>query len=93
MTFYFTTAGESHGRALIATIEGLQQYELYSVKACASNGFGVAETRGPDVWTYVNADAPPGCPPFSTVTLRIVSDALLSDFTAKDFVAGTPTFC
>lgn len=55
-----------------ATIEGLQQYELYSVKACASNGFGVAETRGPEVWTYVNADAPPGA------TYRVATSASVS---------------
>jgi hypothetical protein len=42
------------------TISGLQEYEQYSTKACASNGYGIAETRGPEVWTYVNAPAPPG---------------------------------
>jgi hypothetical protein len=42
-----------------ATISDLQEYERYNVKACASNGYGVAESRVTDAWTYVNADAPP----------------------------------
>jgi hypothetical protein len=41
------------------TISGLQEYELYRVKACGSNGYGVVESRGTEAWTYVNADAPP----------------------------------
>ncbi|ALX66257.1 Ig-like domain-containing protein [Microbacterium sp. XT11] len=42
------------------SIQGLAEYRLYSVKACASNGYGVAESSTVSVFTFTFVDGPGG---------------------------------
>lgn len=42
------------------SLTGLVEYQMYNVKACASNGYGVAETSPKQVFTFTSVDAPGG---------------------------------
>ncbi|PRB17303.1 Ig-like domain-containing protein [Microbacterium sp. MYb62] len=42
------------------SLQGLQQYQTYNVKACASNGYGVAESSTAQVFTFTFVDGPGG---------------------------------
>lgn len=50
------------------TLSGLADYELYHVKACTTNGFGVDSTGIVDVFTFVSADAPEGDTTYTVAT-------------------------
>ncbi len=43
-----------------ATLSGLAEYTMYNVKACATNGFGVAESSTTQVFTFTFVDGPAG---------------------------------
>ncbi len=43
-----------------ATIGGLDEYQLYTVKACASNGYGWTESSPATVFTFTSVDGPGG---------------------------------
>ena len=42
------------------TITGLEEFQLYQVKACVSNGYGFASSAATSVFTFVSVDAPTG---------------------------------
>lgn len=42
------------------SLTGLVEYQLYSVKACASNGYGVTESTPTQVFTFTSVDGPSG---------------------------------
>ncbi|WP_431791854.1 Ig-like domain-containing protein [Microbacterium paraoxydans] len=42
------------------SLQGLRPYQLYYVKACASNGYGVAESSTTTVFTFTFVDGPGG---------------------------------
>lgn len=43
-----------------STIAGLDEYQMYNVKVCASNGYGVVESNTVQVFTFVTVDSPGG---------------------------------
>ncbi|MFJ4045624.1 Ig-like domain-containing protein [Microbacterium sp. NPDC089987] len=43
-----------------ATLTGLAEYAMYNVKACVSNGYGVAESDPTQVFTFTFVDGPAG---------------------------------
>ncbi|KJL21469.1 hypothetical protein RN51_02490 [Microbacterium oxydans] len=50
------------------SLQGLQQYQMYSVKACASNGFGVAESSTTSVFTFTFVSGPGGDTTYTVAT-------------------------
>lgn len=50
------------------SIEGLEQYKRYSVKACVSNGFGVGESNTTTVFTFTSVTGPGGNTTYSVAT-------------------------
>lgn len=42
------------------SMQGLEKYRLYNIKACASNGYGVAESSTTRVFTFTSVDGPGG---------------------------------
>lgn len=51
-----------------AALTGLEDFEWYEVKACATNGFGVAESNTVRVLTYTTAAPPTGTTTYSVAT-------------------------
>lgn len=50
------------------SIQGLQRYQSYNVKACASNGYGVAESSTTSVFTFTFLDGPSGNTAYKVAT-------------------------
>lgn len=42
------------------SLDGLVEYQLYNVKACASNGYGVSESSTTQVFTFTSVEGPGG---------------------------------
>jgi hypothetical protein len=53
------------------SIQNLAQYKRYSIKACVSNGFGVAESQTTSVFTFTFVDGPGG-----NTTYTVKTDAV-----------------
>lgn len=51
-----------------ATLTNLAEYSMYKVKACASNGYGVAESATTEVFTFVFVDGPKGNTTYTVAT-------------------------
>lgn len=50
------------------SLQGLQAYQVYNVKACASNGYGVAESSTATVFTFTFVDGPGGNTTYTVAT-------------------------
>lgn len=50
------------------SIQGLQEYQLYNVKACVSNGYGVAESSTATAFTFTFVDGPGGNTTYTVAT-------------------------
>ncbi len=50
------------------SLQGLQQYQVYYVKACASNGYGVAESSTTSVFTFTFVSGPGGNTTYTVAT-------------------------
>ncbi|WP_394554651.1 Ig-like domain-containing protein [Agromyces sp. MMS24-JH15] len=68
------------------TIAGLDDYEYYAVKACASNGYGVASSNTVSVVTYTSAP-----PPSGTATYTVATTATQSGSTWKYSLQAAPS--
>ncbi|MFT4258555.1 Ig-like domain-containing protein [Microbacterium sp.] len=55
-----TISGAGVVRSDSPTISGLDEYQMYSVKACATNGYGIAESPTVQVFTFTAVDGPGG---------------------------------
>lgn len=53
------------------SLQGLQQYQVYSVKACASNGYGVAESSTTSVFTFTFVNGPGGDTTYTVATTPV----------------------
>jgi len=72
-----TCSADSNGRLSVSgaevlsaspSIQGVQKYQLYNVKACASNGYGVAESSTATVFTFSFVDGPGGNTTYTVAT-------------------------
>lgn len=72
-----TCSADDNGRLVISgaevqsaspSIQGLRQYQLYNIKACASNGYGVAESSPTSVFTFTFVDGPGGDTTYTVAT-------------------------
>ncbi|KQQ92854.1 hypothetical protein ASF62_13700 [Leifsonia sp. Leaf325] len=61
------SGGEAQGAG--PTLSGLAEFEVYQVKACVSNGFGVASSNSVQVLTFVAVDAPSGDNTYAVATV------------------------
>lgn len=77
-----TCSADSSGRLSVSgaevqssspSLQGLQQYQLYKVKACASNGYGVAESSTESVFTFTFVDGPGGNTTYTVATSPAVN--------------------
>ncbi|MFD5224355.1 Ig-like domain-containing protein [Microbacterium sp. NPDC058342] len=50
------------------SLQGLEAYQVYNVKACASNGYGVAESSTTRVFTFTFVDGPGGDTTYTVAT-------------------------
>jgi hypothetical protein len=73
------------------TLTGLAEYSTYNVKACASNGFGVAESNTTQVFTFTFVESPNGNRSYTVATQPSFQDGRYSyglesapDIGAKD---------
>jgi hypothetical protein len=76
-----------------ATVAGLEPYENYSVKACASNGFGITESATVHVFTGTAVDAPPSDITYSIATTPTVDGGSYAySLSAPPSVPSKPNF-
>lgn len=50
------------------SLQGLEAYQRYNVKVCASNGFGMAESTTTGVFTFTSVDGPGGNTTYTVAT-------------------------
>ena len=63
-----------NGNAVVSTsaaLAGLEDYEWYEVKACATNGFGLAESNTVRTLTYTSAPPPTGTTSYAIATTAV----------------------
>jgi hypothetical protein len=72
-----TCRADANGRLVVSggevqsaspSLQGLAEYRLYNVKACASNGYGVAESTTATVFTFTRVDGPGGNTTYTVAT-------------------------
>ncbi|WP_127792332.1 Ig-like domain-containing protein [Agromyces sp. LHK192] len=66
-----SVSGGNAMRSATSTITGLDDFEWYRVKVCASNGYGATQSNTVDVLTYASAPPPSGTATYEVSTTAV----------------------